>query len=133
MIVHGNQPRGMPEGIYARYLADIVPAFGFATLMLATALAPPRGQWLMANRLARWLGDVSYGAFLWHFPLILLFVRTLGWVQGRGDAPFFTLVALVVPCAFLCGWLSRRLLEEPAIRWAKRGRSSDARSGREGV
>ena len=76
--------------------------------------------------LARWLGDVSYGAFLWHFPLILLFSHTLGWVEGSGDRPYLMLLALVLPSAFFFGWLSRRFVEEPAIAWARsRTRSRD--------
>ena len=119
MIGYGSTPRGMPVGIYARYLADLLPPFAFAALMLATTLAGPRGQWAMANRFARWIGDVSYGVFLWHFPLILFFSHTLGWVTGRGNGPFLLLVLLVLPGAFLFGWLSRRFIEEPAIAWAR--------------
>ena len=120
MIAYGNASKGAPVGVYERYFDDIVPAFAFAGLMLTTALGTPRAQWLMANPISRWLGDVSYGAFLWHFPLILLFGYTLGWVQGKGDAQFFELTGLVLPGALLLGWLSRRFVEEPAIAWARR-------------
>lgn len=121
MVEYGSRPPGAPTGVYDRYLADIVPAAAFATLMTMSALAGARGQWLMANPLARWLGDVSYGAFLWHFPLILLFSHTLGWVQGTGDTAFAAMTALVIPSSLFAGWLSRRFIEEPAIAWARRG------------
>ena len=84
------------------------------------AVSSPRGQWLMANPLARWLGDVSYGIFLWHFPLILLFGQTLGWVEGNGDASFARMTALVLPASALLGAISRRYIELPAIDWARR-------------
>jgi peptidoglycan/LPS O-acetylase OafA/YrhL len=119
MLAAGSAPRGAPVGAYARYLDDLVPAAAFAGLMLATSLASPRAQWPMANSFARWLGDVSYGAFLWHFPLILLFSHALGWIEGTGDAPFLLLTALVIPGSLLFGWISRRLVEDPAIAWAR--------------
>lgn len=120
MVEFGSRPPGMPTGVYDRYLADIVPAAAFATLMTTSALASERGQWLMANRFARWLGDVSYGVFLWHFPLILLYSHALGWVSGRGNAAFAAMTALVLPSSLIAGWLSRRFIEEPAIAWARR-------------
>ncbi len=119
MLAYGRLPGGTPTGPYARYFADLVPAFAFAALLLAASLGSPRAQWPLSNGLARWLGDASYGAFLWHFPLILLFSRTLGWVGGRGDGAFVGLVALVLPSAFALGWASRRWIEEPAIAWAR--------------
>lgn len=120
MIGYGSVPKGAPVGVYARYLDDLVPACAFAGLMLTTSLSSARAQWLMSNPLSRWLGDVSYGAFLWHFPLILFFSHTLGWVVGNGDRQFLTLTALVLPSALALGWVSRRFIEEPAIAWARR-------------
>ncbi len=119
MVGYGSVSKGAPVGIYARYFDDLIPAFAFAALMLTTSLGSPRAQWFMANPLARWLGDVSYGAFLWHFPLILLFSHTFGWIEGSGDAQFLCLTALVIPSALFAGWLSRRFIEEPAIAWAR--------------
>lgn len=126
ITAYGSAINGLTETFYARYLDDIVPAAAFATLMTLTAVASPRGQWLMANPVARWLGDVSYGIFLWHFPLILLFGQTLGWVDSLHDASFFQMVALVVPCAALLGALSRQYIELPAIAWARRRQRPDA-------
>jgi peptidoglycan/LPS O-acetylase OafA/YrhL len=120
IITYGSSADGLGETLYTRYLDDIVPAAAFATLMTLTAVASPRGQWLMANSLARWLGDVSYGIFLWHFPLILLFGETLGWAGGQGDASFLKMILLVVPSAALLGALSRHYVELPAIAWARR-------------
>lgn len=124
MVAYGSHESALPANLYQAYLDDIIPAAGFATLMLTSALAGSRGQWLMANRFARWLGEVSYGAFLWHFPLILFFSHTLGWVSGRGDLAFAKMVTLVVPSSLLLGWLSRHLLELPAIAWARRRQKS---------
>jgi peptidoglycan/LPS O-acetylase OafA/YrhL len=61
---------------------------------------------------------------LWHLPLILLIRGHTRLVSEKTDASFFLLCALVLPTSLLLGWLSRRFVEEPAIRWARR------RSGR---
>ncbi|MDG2303670.1 MAG: acyltransferase [Candidatus Binatia bacterium] len=119
MVGYGSVSKDAADGVYARYFDDLIPSFAFAGLMLTTALGSARAQWAMANPFARWLGDVSYGAFLWHFPLILLFSHTLGWIRGTGDAQFFGLTALVLPGSLLLGWISRRFIEDPAIAWAR--------------
>ncbi|MCP4228081.1 MAG: acyltransferase [Actinomycetia bacterium] len=120
IAAYGRSSDGPGQLFYDRYLDDVVPAAAFATLMTLTAVSSPRGQWLMANPLARWLGDVSYGIFLWHFPLILLFGQTLGWVEGNGDASFARMTTLVLPASALLGAISRRYIELPAIDWARR-------------
>lgn len=125
MIGYGSVAKGAPVGVYARYVDDLIPSSAFAALMLTTSLASPAGQWIMANPVSRWLGDVSYGVFLWHFPVILLVSHTFGWVQGTGDAPFFKLLALVLPASLFLGWLSRKWIEEPAIAWARAKTRSD--------
>jgi peptidoglycan/LPS O-acetylase OafA/YrhL len=103
----------------SRYLVDIGPAFAFAVLMTATALAPPWACWPFANRLARWLGDVSYGVYLWHSMLIHFFMRTVGIVPDSQNRTFALLGGLVLGSALLCGWLSHRFIEAPVIAYAR--------------
>ena len=100
-------------------MADSVPALAFAVLMTLSSIGPEKARG-MSHPVARWLGDVSYGVFLWHFPFVLVYMRVLGWVEGIGDGPFFSLVALILPSSLVCGWLSRRWVEDPAIRFARR-------------
>lgn len=100
-------------------LPGLLPALAFAVLLGATVLAPPAAQAPLTNRVARWLGDVSYGVFLWHLPLVLAAVRWAPLGPPRSDRTFLALCALVVPSSLLLGWLSRRFVEEPAIRWAR--------------
>lgn len=101
------------------WVRGLAPALAFAGLLTATVLASERAQWLCANRLARWLGDVSYGVYLWHVVLIGLVTRALGAVNTGRNTTFAELLLLVVPMSLLAGWLSRRLVEEPAIRYAR--------------
>ncbi len=110
---------GTDGGFYARQLDDLLPSAAFALLLLATPLAQSRLAALAGSRAARWTGDVSYGCFLWHLPLILLFTHVLGFFREPGNSAFFGLLALVVPSALFFGHLSRHLIEEPAIRWGR--------------
>lgn len=130
MVVRGDSARGPATGFYGRYLADVLPALLFAALMTLTAIAPARAQMPYAHPFCRWLGDVSYGVFLWHFPILLFFANTLGWIEGTGNAVFLWTLVLVVPSSLLFGWLSRRFVEEPAIAWARRRTHASAEVGR---
>lgn len=118
LVVHGH---GIGRSLtYLRQLQEIVPAVVFAALMALAAIAPVWPLTLLSRPAMRWLGDVSYGVFLWHQPTILVVRRHLRVVHEKGDASFFLMLALVIPASLLLGWLSRRWVEEPAIAWARR-------------
>jgi peptidoglycan/LPS O-acetylase OafA/YrhL len=118
MIEHGLSVG--PPLTFARQVRDLLPALLFALLLTIAAIAPVWPLSVFTWPRARWLGDVSYGVFLWHHPLILLVRRVAPFAQGKGDANFLTMCALVLPASLLLGWLSRRFVEEPVILWARR-------------
>lgn len=60
----------------------------------------------LTNPIFTWLGDLSYGWYLWHWPAIV-FVRLL-----NPDAPSGLLVAAAI-AALLPTWASYRLIEAP--------------------
>ncbi len=91
----------------------------FAVLILATALAPRWAQWPATNRLARHVGDVSYGIYLWHFPVIAFAFTTLQFTAYTNQA-FFRLLAVTLAGSLLLAWLSFAFVERPFIRWAQR-------------
>jgi peptidoglycan/LPS O-acetylase OafA/YrhL len=108
----------------ARNLLYLAAAASFATLMTTITIGPAATARPFTNSVARWLGDVSYGVFLWHMPLIFLVLRRTSLVTTTTNGGFLVLCALVLPASLVLGWLSRRLIEEPAIRWARTGPSS---------
>jgi len=121
MVEHGGAVASAPARAFARTIAALGPALAFA-LLLAVAVCTPDGPLrVLASPGFRWLGDVSYGVFLWHLPLILaarpLALRVAG---EQSTAGYVLLCAIVVPASLLLGWLSRRFVEEPAIAWARR-------------
>lgn len=122
LIAHGH---GIGRSLtYFRQLQEILPSLVFAALMALAAIAPVWPLSLLERPVMRWLGDVSYGVFLWHQPMILVVRRHLRVVHEKGDASFFLMLALVIPASLVLGWLSRRYVEEPAIAWAKRRTAS---------
>lgn len=64
------------------------------------------------------LGDVSYGVYLWHVPVQLALLLTLG-TQAKSAAtqPMFLLLYLAL--AFGCAYLGFRFIEKPAGGWIR--------------
>jgi len=67
------------------------------------------GQTLVPPLLFRWLaplGDISYGVYLWHWPLLIIFERHAGRKPGMIELCFLLSATLVLAA------LSKRFLEE---------------------
>jgi peptidoglycan/LPS O-acetylase OafA/YrhL len=73
------------------------------------------------------IGDLSFGTYIWHMPLINI---VLWWTGGRFPVPGTVLVLGVVAAALGCAWLSWRLVERPALR-LKRYTSRDGSRDRD--
>ena len=76
-----------------------------AVLLLAAGRAPlvPGTAWVRRN-------DVSYGVYLYSWPIQMLLIARLG-VRNP-----WLVFALALPLAFLAGWISWRLVEKRALR-----------------
>jgi len=121
----------------AAYLASTTPVAGSLTLdpahgialLLRTGLAtvvagallvpltlgPPSGLSRVLSRpVARWLGVVSYGVFLWHLPVLTALYAVTGAEFFRGG--LLPLLAVGVPVSLLLGFLSHQLVEVPGSR-----------------
>ncbi len=96
-----------------------LPALGTA-LVIAAGSPAGRGA---PTALFRWrpvqlVGDVSYGTYLWHWPVIVIVPYAVG-------HPLNTLECIVIfIVSILLGWLSKVLVEDPArsSRWLAGGR-----------
>lgn len=104
---------------YEHWTDTTVVALAFAVLVLATALAPRWAQWPATNRVARFLGDASYGIYLWHLVVIGFALQTLDFAPDRTNSAFVRMLAVTLPVSVVAGWLSFVLLERPFIRWAQ--------------
>ncbi|MEO8688997.1 MAG: acyltransferase [Solirubrobacteraceae bacterium] len=107
---------GTPAG---EALAVRVLGLATAVALLAPALfgddeggAPRR---LLALPGLAWLGAISYGIYLWHYPIIervTVGADMAGFPGGSG----WRIAAIAVPIAVACAALSYHLLERPLLR-----------------
>jgi peptidoglycan/LPS O-acetylase OafA/YrhL len=99
-------------------LAAALPVLGAAAIMVAGAGTPTRGycraMFPLVNPVARYLGDISYSLYLWHFPVTLLLLA----VFPRGPVYY----AFVFGGTLLLSVLSYRFVETPVreSRWLER-------------
>ncbi|MFK5633367.1 MULTISPECIES: acyltransferase family protein [unclassified Ornithinimicrobium] len=115
LAVLGVQMRWMSDTSAVTFRGGILLA-SLATVVLVAALLESRSPWRTLMDLAplRWVGERSYGIYLWHWPVLILVGAlfpyavgtTRGWVV-LGSALVLTLVL---------SELSLRLLEQPVRR-----------------
>ena len=89
-----------------------------AGLITPVALAPGKGpERLLQRPVMAWLGQISYGVFLWHIFVQLALVRIAGLRTGTlGVKGFLILLPISLGITVLLAWLSYVLVERPVQR-----------------
>jgi peptidoglycan/LPS O-acetylase OafA/YrhL len=107
-------------GIGAKDLRSLVgdaPGVAGMAVILAVLVAGPWRATLLARGPAKWLGTISYGVYLIHFPVIVGLRMTGHWPLGdQLGRQLLVVMAITLPAATL-SWF---LVERPAIAWARR-------------
>lgn len=90
----------------------LVPVLGAAAIIVSGRTE----RWwdagsLLSVRPARFIGDISYSLYLWHWPLIIIAPYVPGW--GLSTAHRLTLFVL----CFVLAWLTKKFVEDPGRRW----------------
>lgn len=109
---------GLQAGALRPLVSDLPAAAGFALVVAALVAAPLRARPLTVAPVL-FAGTVSYGLYLWHFPVI----------YGLREAGLFPsspvpAMALVLALALGLATISWYAVEQPVLRWAHRRRAS---------
>ena len=88
----------------------LVPVLGTVAVLAAAGPAHPRwlsyAHWLSSYP-ARVIGDISYGAYLWHWPLIIVAPFVL-----RTEPTWYQELGILI-LTLLLAWLSYKFIENP--------------------
>ncbi len=119
-VYFDKRPLGaFPLGSHTQYITEYLLFGVICVLLLVPAVFAGSGSgWprrLLAHRSLSWLGLISYGVFLWHFP-ILLGLRDLGVVDWWPSMAYPVLVATTLAVTVPCAALSYYALERPLMR-----------------
>jgi peptidoglycan/LPS O-acetylase OafA/YrhL len=99
------------------------PGIAGLALILAVLVAGPWPARLLSRGPAKWLGSISYGVYLIHFPVIVFLRMTERWPEGSLTQELLKVMAITIPLAAF-SWLC---VERPVIRWAQRVTSTGKR------
>lgn len=99
------------QTVFPGYAAAL-PTLGAAAILAASNA----DRWWYPTRMlgvapARFVGDISYSLYLWHWPLIIIAPSVPFW-----GLTIYHRVALLAIC-FVLAWLTKRFVEDPARSW----------------
>ena len=87
--------------------------------ILGASLGSSWAVLLLGNRVMRFLGEISYSLYLWHFPLIAA-LKLIPQLQEIGPHRNSILLGICTILLILVSWLSWRFIELPGIAFGKR-------------
>jgi peptidoglycan/LPS O-acetylase OafA/YrhL len=74
------------------------------------------------GRVLAFVGTISYGIYLYHVPVFLTLGKSWGLPRDVGDLALW--LGAGAACTLALAWLSWRLVEQPALRLARRRQTS---------
>lgn len=129
-LMSGSQ-LAFPSADQTEFLLQFALVGVIAALLLAPAVFGTEGGGLyraaLAHPLLSWLGLVSYGIFLWQFP-VLVGLMDLGLIDALSrQVKFAVVLAATVAGTVACAAGSYYALERPLMRWSRRDRGAPLR------
>ncbi|TQL55793.1 acyltransferase family protein [Subtercola boreus] len=92
--------------------AALVPVLGTAAIIVSHRTTRRLdAASVLGSRVPRFIGDISYSLYLWHWPLIVVAPFVPGW-----GLSIYNRIALLAIC-FLLAWLTKKFVEDPTRRW----------------
>jgi peptidoglycan/LPS O-acetylase OafA/YrhL len=112
-VVAMNSRHSSGSGAYL----EMAGALGGGSLLVWGCTCSRWAQSIGGSWAGRWIGDVSYSIYLWHFPVALVFMLLgVDGLTGNGAL----LLAPYLLCILIVARVSFRYLEQPARRWVVR-------------
>lgn len=109
-IYHGS-PTRQPLLMYWHLFASIC----VAVLLLCVSSGRNLADWCLQLNALQWLGRISYGMYLWHYPVMVVLRENMGGVQGvKADFPGFFIGSLLLSATL--AFLSWHWLERPILK-----------------
>lgn len=93
-------------------LMNLVTSVVFLVIILNVA-TNPRSLVKLENRTLRYLGDLSYGLYVWHYPILYLVMRSIQYTGALFD---LWLYPLVIGFTLIAAALSHHYFEAPFLR-----------------
>ncbi|MCY7325550.1 MAG: acetyltransferase [Microbacteriaceae bacterium] len=106
----------LPEDAPFAYRGGLALVSVLGALTIAAAIVPhsPVGRMLDAAPL-RWVGERSYGLYLWHWPVFVLVLSALP-TWPRSGAGGWALGGIALAITVAAAWFSYRFVEQPVRR-----------------
>ncbi|PPF89759.1 acyltransferase [Subtercola sp. Z020] len=93
--------------------AALLPVLGTAAIIAShRSVRRLDAASVLGSRVPRFIGDISYSLYLWHWPLIVVAPFVPGW-----GLSIYNRIALLAIC-FLLAWLTKKFVEDPTRRWS---------------
>jgi peptidoglycan/LPS O-acetylase OafA/YrhL len=108
------------DGFTMAVLIQLLFAVAVAAFAACVVLGPRFAARPWSTPIARWLGDVSYGVFLWHYVVLYFDGNNLQIRAVGPEEKFVAYLVCTLALTLVLAALSRRYIEQPAIRWAQR-------------
>jgi exopolysaccharide production protein ExoZ len=105
-----------------------------AVVAVAVALSAAHPPAVLANRVMRRIGEVSYSMYLVHFALLAGSLHLAGWIAPAMDVRTMLLhFVFTFATSFAVANVTYRYIEVPAIRWMARRATRSVGPGLEGA
>ena len=96
----------MKEGVVHPGPWALIPTFGTVLMLLSAFPAHSITARALSSRVPKYLGKISYGTYLWHWPLIVFYQYVGGELNDKTRVLFIFL-------SFAMGALSHHMIEQP--------------------
>ncbi len=94
-------------------------AAAFGVMIIAMYRSSREVRWLAENKVAEFLGVISYGIFLWHQLVIQLAWRALDLPSMHISQGTLVLIPTVVAVSVVIGWISHHVIEQPVMKFVR--------------